>query len=91
MLAHDDALLIVKVLLLTHEDLKPDPVLSVDSRQWSAEACDASLSLLDVVFEQVFVDHKVDHLLILFAVSQQDLESIHECLVDGADTARDHI
>ena len=51
LLAHYNALLVVEVLLLSHENFEPDPVLRVDRCQRSAEGCDSFLGLLNIILK----------------------------------------
>lgn len=79
------------MLLFSHENLEPDPVLGVDCCQWGAKACDASLGLLDVVLEKVSIDHHVDHFFMFLTVGNEHAEAIAQSVVDGANAPRQHI
>ena len=74
----NEKLLVVKVLFLTHQDLQPNSILGVNRCKWSAEACDSSLGLLNIVFEKVSIDNHVNHRLVGLAVGHEHTEAVLE-------------
>ena len=91
MLAQDVALLIVVVLLLSHQDLQPDPILCIHSRQGRIKACDTSLCLFYIIFEQVAIHNEIDSFRVSLAIGDEDAESVPKRVVDGADGTRDRV
>ena len=91
MLAQNVALLVIVILLLSHQNFQPYPVLGVHCGQRRVKARDTTLCLLNIVFEQVTINNKIYCFWMLLAVGDKDAEPISECVVNGADRSRDRV
>ena len=70
------------MLLFSHQDLEPDPILSVDSCQRGAKARDSTLRLLDIILEKVSIDDHVNHLFVLQTIGDKHAETIAQGVID---------